>query len=347
MAKQKKLIQVAPVKLVKLPSLILENPFEDPLLPEKVTWTASALKTFRKCPRKYFWKYIMRLKPRRREESLAIGIVVHEAIGKWYAGRKASMKAISNKTVKTLEDDLLKTQALYDQGDYDKFSAAVATLRGMLRGYAANYNRDRQKWKLDRKKVEAKFKVDMGNFFFAGKIDLLTLEQKTDVLVEHKTASNIGDSYIDRLPLDTQVRAYILGAELEFGIKVGKVVYDVIRKCKLRRKSDESPEDFNDRIALDYESRPGFYFYREPLKFNRASIKNFRFEMQQTNEVYQQIVDGEEPENPRSWLPNDALCNEYFKLCPFHSLCLDGLCKGHNALYEQKKDEHEELADGE
>jgi len=349
MAKQKRAVQAALVKPDQLRPLMIENVFDSPpSIPSRLSWSASALKTFRSCPRKFFWKYIMRLRPKRLSQPLAVGIVTHDAIGAWYGGRKKSMKAIADKRVAKLEAKLHETEALYSQEDYDKFTTAVSTLRGMLRGYARSYDPDRKKWNLKEGMVEVEFKVDLGTFTFQGKIDLLTPKKKAWILVEHKTASNVGDSYIDRLPMDTQIRAYIFGALKGLGIKVDHVLYDVIKKCKLRRKSNEDVEEFNERIELDYAANPGKYFYREPLNFDIDDINNFRFEMQQTHEACVRLIESaKDPLEPRFWTPFDSTCNDYFKLCEYHKLCTEGVCGGCEVFYHQGEKMHIELCDEE
>ena len=110
------------------------------------------------------------------------------------------------------------------------------------------------------KLIEVPFKVDMGTFDFAGKVDLIMTEGKHQKIVEHKTASKIGDSYMERLPLDTQCRAYIFGSMRGLGINPTEIIYDVVRMCQLRKKANEPIEVFNDRIAIDYAARPDFTF---------------------------------------------------------------------------------------
>lgn len=292
-----------------------------------------------------------------------LGGAFHDCLGQWYRGRRSSMRKLVKKYQADLEAQALAQSDYYDQEELDKMRMMVDTFSGMMLGYGSLYEKDRDKWDIRRDYIEHKFSVDCGEYDFAGKVDLVVVNGKTDMLVEHKTAARIEDSYIDRLPLDTQIRGYIFGAQSS-GLKIGKVLYDIVQKCKLRRKTNESIEQFSDRVALAYESEPDKYFHREPLLFNSSDITAFRVEMQQTHEEYQQIVNGTHEldnlefrltngqpmvrfhaMNPRAWTPEDGHCNAYFRTCEYLLPCTVGLDRGTASIYEQGTDMHEELAD--
>jgi len=275
---------------MKLKPLILENPFDEVKIPERWTWTYSSVRQFRKCKRKFFWKYIMRLRPRFRDAALAIGSAFHDAVAEWYGSKRSSMAKIAERYVEKLEAEFAENNEAYDQKEYDKFEGGIQALMGMLCGYADVYSEDRKKWPIDKDLIEAEFCIDMDDFDFAGKIDLV-VPGKKPFIVEHKTAAKIGDSYVDRLPMDTQVRAYIFGAQYGLDIKVRKVLYDVIRKPSIRRKSNETQADYNKRLADDYMARPGFYFFREPLIFNMADVNSFEYELMQTHTEFNDILE--------------------------------------------------------
>jgi hypothetical protein len=225
----------------------------------------------------------------------------------------------------------------YSQDEYDKAETAARTFQGMVLGYADIYQDDLKQWLIDPSDVEAEFIVRLKEYDFFGYIDLIPRDRRTKkrLVVEHKTASRIGDSYVERLPLDTQVRGYIFGAINGLNYTPSEVLYDVVRKCTLKRKSNESQAEFNARIALDYASRPDFYFFREPLKFSLADIKAFEREMEMTYREYCHIIDSYDPLDPRSWVCSDHVCNEFFKTCPYLPICIGGLDRGASNLYTQ------------
>ena len=347
MAKQK-------VTRIVLPKLIIKNPYPmGPQIPEKIRWSVSKAKLFKKCKRKFFWKYLMHLRHRAKAAPLLVGSYFHEALAEWYRTKRSSMVRIADRYVKAADKEIRTACEYYDQYEYDKLTTMLETLQGMLVGYATVYQHERKIWIIDREGIEAEKTIDLGEFDFIFKTDLITKQQlKNSVknhLVEHKTASIIPDSYMDKLPLDTQVRGYIFGANHPQGLnkKVSEVIYDVVKKCKLRRKSDEDVSTFNERIAQDYIDRPDFYFFREKLKFNKSDIVAFEFELRQVHAEYMWLINTlPDSLDPRYWAPSDFICSEFFKTCPYQLLCLNGLDRGTGSVYEQyikdEKDAEEE-----
>lgn len=347
---------------LSLPQLVVHNPFEPFTIPEKMVWTASALKTFRRCKRKFFWKYIARLSPRANDKNLLIGAAFHNCLGQWYKGKRSSMAMIARKYYSELSEAVKNNAGIVDPSIYDDMLAMADAFCGMMVGYANTYEDDRKSWNILRPSIERQFMIDMGDFFYAGKIDLVVESKNAQQLVEHKTSSKLRDTYINRLPLDTQIRGYIFGWQSMTGSKINEVLYDVIVKCRIRRKTDESIDDYAERIADVYCSQPDRYFYREKLSFDQSQLDAFIYELHQTHREYKAIIDdvrneqiaklasffGEtpfalKPDNPRAWLPNDATCDEYFRECEFIQLCYKGLSRGSSRVLHQRRALHSEL----
>jgi len=289
----------------------------------------------------------MGLRKRIPDNALLIGGLFHWCIGDWYSSNRARMTRIARRRIDPAWTEAREQSALYNPDDFEKLSAEIQALYGMLFGYAHTYADDRRIWTINRKLVEVEFRVDMGDFDYAGKIDLVTLlkpQAKCYTVVEHKTARKISEAYITRLPMDTQVRSYVFGATQGLGLRVNEVLYDVVRKCSLRRKSGETADAFNARIAEDYEARPDFYFFRQPLKFNKSDIDAFEYEVRQTHAEFMAIINGSDPLDPRSWGPDDAECSAFFRTCPYLEVCTTGLDRGTGMLFEQHSDWHEELS---
>jgi hypothetical protein len=284
----------------------------------------------------------MRLRPRQRDKNLMIGSAFHETLGQWYRGRRADMSVIATGFANKLRNEIERAGDWFDQDDLDDAHATANTFVGMMCGYAAQYCDDRDNWRINRKSIEYKFCIDMGEFDFMGKMDLVANDK---TLVEHKTASKIDDKYTERLPLDTQVRGYTFAARHKKGldIAVDNVLYDVVRKCRLRRKANEDVDQFDERVANDYLERPSFYFYREPLPFDESHLAAFEHEMHQTHREYIALQNDGAFDDPRSWLPNDSRCYDFFRACEYVPLCAYGLTPGNAQHLEQTEAMHTEL----
>lgn len=256
------------------------------------------------------------------------------------------MPKIAKLHVRAAEKETRETKDLYDQDEFDGLQADVAMLEGMLRGYAEHYPDDRREFR--NAKVETRFTINMGDFDYSGSIDVAMPGR----IMEHKTASNIHEHYIERLALDTQVRGYIAGAKYALGLKPREVLYNVTRKTKLRRKSNETPEAYCERITDDYMSRPDFYFWREPLRFSSSDIDAWEHEVRQVHREYQRLIEFgnqqfDSAADPRAWGIDDQACTAFFQMCPYHVLCTKSLDRFSELGYTQRETLHEELEDKE
>lgn len=328
-------------------NLIIHNPFSGKVeIPEKMIWTASSIKLFRQCPRKFYWKYLMRLVPKVGSAALSVGTAFHECLGRWYRSRKSSMEKITSQAVKSLIEDMKKNSAYFDEEDAAKMEAQVNTFEGMLGGYAKIYEGDRHVWDFDRDiGIERQFLIDFGPFFYAGSIDGVFKEKKRFWGLEHKTASLITPEYIQRLALDTQIQGYQLALCMLIPDNVSGVVYNVTQKSKLRRKSNEPLSTFRDRVIADYTSQPGKYFYRERIQFTKPQLAEFCLNLMSTHLQFVNICQSSFAQLPNVWYTNDSHCNAYFKMCEYHDLCTRGLDKGTSIGLTQIDSIHRELSD--
>ena len=326
---------------------IVKNPFQDPEIPKRTSWSYSSLKLFRKCKRKFYWKHVFRLRPRREPSALVISSAVHEALAKWYSLKRASMHKIVSNIINTVQRRAEQAANFYDQEEYDDLLITLNTLQGILTAYAEVYSQDSKLWQATKKDVEVWFTINLGPFDFKGRIDLLPTCKGKLFIVDHKVVSRIGESFVEKLPMDGQLRGYILGVSQGLKLKPVKVVYNLIRKCKLRQKSQESLEEFTERIKEDYLSRPDFYFQRETLLFSKNDVEAFEHDLRKTHSEYAWLVDNSsDPLDPREWPCNDDMCNEYFRTCEYFPLCTQCLDAGTSKLYTQynkKGDYYEDL----
>jgi len=318
-------------------SLIVKNPFEvSPIIPKRTHWSYSALKLFRKCKRKFYWKQILRISPRREAAPLVISNAVHEGLARWYCAKRTSMKKIAAQIVEDVQKRIEQNVNFYDQEEYDKLTILLSTLTGMLIAYSKVYTDDRQKWSFTKKDTEVWFQVNLGPFDFRGRIDLLPTQKGKLLVVDHKVVSSIGKSFVEKLPMDGQLRGYILGCKQGLKLSPSKVVYNLIRKCKLRQKSNESLEEFTQRIQDDYTNDPDFYFQREPLRFSKGDIEAFEYDLRKTHQEYANLInDSDDPLDPREWTANDDACDDYFRTCEFFPLCTGCLDRGTGKLFLQ------------
>lgn len=187
--------------------------------------TASMIKAFKNCPKKYFFEYVERLKPTETPEVLETGRNYHEYL-EWLL------------TDKPFEvTDLPSAMA-------DAFDRFIP-------------------WRTwDVSKVEEEFRVKIGpGVWLKGKIDALTADGTP---IEHKSSSVKGDEkYRTRLFLDDQVSCYLLALTLMRGAPVNQIIYTVCQKPQLKIKN--TPEELleRQRAWFDAEKVTSFAVVRQ------------------------------------------------------------------------------------
>lgn len=314
-------------------------------------WTSSALRLFRRCKRKFYWKYILRLTPRTTPAALQVGTLFHESIAKWYAGWP--MKRIAKELIDPSIDRITEEEDLYGAEEFDKLEQSMRILKGMLTGYTTHYASDLKRWKIDSRLVEVPFAVHFPglNFIYKGKVDgiVKTISTGKHSVIEHKTARTIDEGYIGRLPVDTQVRSYILGATEGVNLVAksppNEVIYDVVKKTQIRKKAGESWNEFDERVKDTYLNDPSQMFYRESLKFSPTDIEIFKQELFSTHEDLMKILNSRDPYpgDPRAWGINDGECHSFFKPCTFISACTNCLNADNALAFRQRDTMHAEL----
>jgi hypothetical protein len=235
--------------------------------------TATRLKAARLCQRFHRIRYIDRVVPLEEPEPLRFGSLIHRGLEAWW---KASV------------GDRLDAALAAIQGEADEFDRARA--HALLCGYDTKYS-GMTLWVLD---VEVPFQFRLVNpdsgfpsrtWDLAGRIDAIVRTPDGRVLiVEHKTTSEDlgpGSEYWRRLQIDGQVSIYYEGAKA-LGYQVSGCLYDVIGKPAIRpgkatppdqrkytkdgrlyanqRETDETPDEFRDRLMLAISENPQRYY---------------------------------------------------------------------------------------
>jgi len=232
--------------------------------------THTRIQTRKNCPKMDYWRNIRGLVPIVKKKSLNIGGAFHKGME-----TRSVEKAVT----------YLRNQLLYpqDQQEADELEIAAATVEAMVSGAL-------EKWPaFERGHRELKFEIPVMNpktnsssrsFRLGGKTDeLVQLDDGTWWIVEYKTASQIGQAYVDRLDLDSQITTYIYGLQRHLDIMISGVFYRVVRKPSIRQNKNETLDQFRQRIIRDYQERKDFYFYEFQLYRSQADLDEFEKEL--------------------------------------------------------------------
>jgi hypothetical protein len=207
------------------------------------------MKQYRRCPREYQYRYGMGIVANSHDrEALDFGSLVHD-------GLEAYLNSGSiDEALKVVDECAAKAWA----DDQDKARDSRCRAYAMIQAYANKYPSNEDGFEVVACEVEfaalPMVNPDTGKksrtFVNAGKIDAVFRNRASGFLwlVEHKTASRVDENYFDKLSMDMQINRYARVVQQRYGSPVEGVLYNVLTKCKLKRKEGESPADFEERV---------------------------------------------------------------------------------------------------
>lgn len=323
--------------------------------------TYSMLSQYLTCRRKAMWRYERQLvRVGRDEGKLYLGRLVHECLELLITGQP--LEAIRDR----IEDACEGHQ--HDPELHRMWHLA----RAMMRGYYRRYGRDRESYAvLD---TEIVFEVPIINpasgrpsrvHKLQGRIDGRVVLRDTNemMLLEHKTASQVDGSYLDRLWTDHQSLLYVLAMRM-LGYPVAGVVYNVICKAKLKQRQGETEDEYAIRKAAlaaksksgksnakrrmgetdeEYQDRLGEWYSR-PEAFHREVLyfEERRFaELQEELWILQQEISRSRGSDV--WPRNPGACYRWGSPCAYYPLCSSGDSPVILAGDYETKIKHEEL----
>jgi hypothetical protein len=134
-------------------------------------------------------------------------------------------------------------------------------------------------------------------------------------LVENKLVGRIDQITVQRLPLDRQLQLARYGIWRATGRPVNKVHYRWVKKPSIKRKQNETVDEFLDRIAADYEARPEFYAYEPPPSYiTAADLLRIEAELWTWAEQLRQL------RRQRIYDRNTSACSDYGG-CKYVPIC--------------------------
>lgn len=328
---------------------------------EKEKLTFSAINCWRNCPRKYKHRYIDGLRPKEKADTLAFGSLIHEALEFWY--RNA---VDDNRLFKVF--DLIDSRV--PERECDPVQKNLwCHAKAMFAGYATVYPAD----DFQIVEIEKEFTGEIRNpatgaasqtFTIAGKVDGIVRCHDGLYLLEHKTASTVDASYLDKLWCDTQIALYTNYLR-EQGYPIIGVIYNVLLKSRLKQKSGETDEEFAARRAVlasknksgkttakqqetetdeDFQARL-YDWYSKPEAFHREKIylteDRLAMVLEEVWEVTQQYLGAKRRD---SFLMNTSYCFNWSRPCeylPYCQSCFNPIVRDN--LFEVTEP-HEELS---
>jgi len=326
-----------------------------------MTTTYSMWRLFRNCRKACELRYFDELVPLEKDGNLSFGSLIHNALEKWHS---------THDTKQVLElIDAAYPDRIREERELGDWNLATA----MMTSYAECYPTEEFEVVALEKNVEGPIvNPDTGSasrsFVLAGKVDGIVKQGEEYFLLEHKSASQIDASYLERLWTDFQIILYAGYLEQTMGIRISGVIYNVLVKAKLRQSKGETEEEYQTRLAeliaksktgkssakrklpetdTEFQERlaekykePGM-FHREVLYISRDQFAELRGELW---ELSQALLDAR---RRKAFYKNTSYCFQYNRPCAYFPLCSSG---GNPNVIEnlyQKVAPHEELREGE
>jgi hypothetical protein len=302
---------------------------------ELMTTTYSMWSQFRNCRKACEFRYLQGLVPIKENRNLSFGSLIHECLELWHRERN-------------LEDVLDYIGRAYFERAYNEEHLRdwhLAT--AMMKGYIARHPEEEFHVVALEKTFEGRIinpatGAPSRSFLMAGKVDGIVQIGNEYFLLEHKTASLIDSSYLERLWTDFQIILYSWYVNKYLGIPVVGIIYNILAKAKLqqgkgetetefetrkaqllaksktgktsaKRKLPESDEDFQTRLAAKY-SDP-LIFHRETLYISRDRYYTLRAELWELTQAFL------EASRRGYFYQNTAFCFRYRTPCAYYPIC--------------------------
>lgn len=314
--------------------------------------TNSSLKTFRECPKKYYFSYEHSYEPAVKPEYFRFGSLWHIGIEAWEVNRDLdqALEAMNKERDHLFNDEytifkafaLMETyHTLYKDQPYSAFA-----IERPFRAPVINPETGRES----------------RTFEYDGVFDGLYKDQSgRTILKESKTTSediSPESDYWRRLQMDSQISGYYLGAEAS-GYKIESCIYDVVKKPMLspykatplenrkftkegklyanQREQDETPREFYERLKADVLSRPNYYFARKEIPRSANDLAEHLHDVWHTGQTIQSFRKSEQ------WPRNTASCITLTHTCQFWPVCSGQARIDDPNLYVKKESAHPEL----
>lgn len=290
------------------------------------TLSYSAMSSFRRCQREFWWKYVRNLEPVRKESYFRQGSL-------WHAGLEALYASTPTDPIAAM-DAFAAEQAEKDPEMAEQIRKERHVFTGLMRAYLRNRAaltppdeefravESERAWRLPLRHPDTGRRSRW--YDLSGVLDAVVEDATGGLwLLEHKTTSD-PDDILGKTATDLQLSIYFNAATELYGAdRLRGAIYNVVRKPLLRPRAGESVEAFGLRVEADADARPEWYFRRERVYRNAHALASCREEVWQTA----QDVRGRE-----YWLRNYSACDR----CSFGVVCHEPNDLAERTLFRDK-----------
>lgn len=288
----------------------------------EVSYSSSS--DMRSCPKKFYYRNILGLQQKKKASSLRIGSTIHECFEMFFLHINAQ------DVINHIDDVYKKLLLNANEIEAEDYLIEKYICLGMWVNYPFN------EMEFQEVVPEKKFRVKLGDrsnrgIYLTGTVDGLVKRDGKWWIREVKTTSQEREAFQRNAAVSYQASGYIYGIEKMLGIDICGVVYDYIRKPKLRKGVKEDAQAFADRIFRDYcnEEKKESYYDRYYSYRSTKEIQEYEKDMLMlAKEIRLSSKTGQ-------WGRNTEACYDWNRECPYKKICwIDSPEKGMlDALY--------------
>lgn len=257
--------------------------------------SASRIRCFKECRRKYWFRYVENLEPITKALPLALGRAVHTGLEILDKG-------------KTLEEAKAAIMLQYEDWPEEEAGILPDHALAIVSGY---HNHVKPDWKtID---LESRFEVHCGKGRrLIGYFDGIIERGGHTYILERKTARVVDEKYLHNLLWDEQASIYAYAAQ-ELGLNISGILYDIIQKASIRQKKNEIETAFVKRLQE---------WYQTPDRYTRHLVTRNNEQLETLAEDIRSVaLDMSMTEREGRYYRNPAACQIFG--CPFRSICLE------------------------
>lgn len=302
------------------------------------------------CLRKYFWRWIMNLEPKKINFNFWYGGVLH-----------TGFEALVQKGLKTAYREMNKESRrragrhLLTNEDRDEISLQLRLLKAIIG--AASKQKFIKDIKMRWTEKQIKCKIPNSKVLFCCTMDGAGSYKGQRCSFEIKTASRVNNDFFTALAFNKQIHSQAWAAKRAGEEAFVRCAYCVFRKPMKRIKRLQSADEFIKEMQQDLVERSSFYFggdegrptFPYVQNLGKNTLRNTGLDVTRCAELLSNMYNVEESRllDPNYWPCNSQDCLS-FGACPYLLLCRNlPRWKLYERVYQQRQmlydEEQEEL----
>jgi len=272
------------------------------------------------CLRKYHHEYNPHpdapygLEPNRTSEPLRIGLAFHRFLELWYTLLDSPTEERMTKSLEAAAAILLETAPsdnLPTFGSPDEEETIALRVEALCRDYVRKWGTTEPFTVL---KPELEFLAPLGaGHYLKGRTDAIVEYEGRVWLLENKTTSYLGPSYVKRFHFSHQLISYKYGVQHALGTEVAGAMLNAIRKPNYRAKVSHTD------------------FHRETIQVTAQQVQH----MLATFSLVANRIEGTRTTQADVWPQNTNRCQDYGG-CPWFAVCALGAEARPGTLYKAR-----------